>query len=491
MAHGLIKIRRDTSANWTDANPVLADGELGYNKTTNRIKVGDGTTAYNSLSPLTATAVIDSADVTTALGFTPYDAANPSGYVTSAALTWGNVSGKPTTFTPSSHTHVIGDVTGLQTALDGKQPAGAYLTTVSWTDVTGKPTTFTPAAHTHVIADVTGLQAALDLKLDDSQAGTFGLTLLGAANVAAAKTSLAYVKADVGLGNVDNTSDAAKPISTATQTALDAKQATIAAGTTGQYWRGDKTWQTLDKSAVGLANVDNTTDANKPISTATQTALNGKANSSHTHPSTDITDFQEAVEDRIGASILNGSNVTVTYDDTTGKTTIAATGGSGSGPVRTLYRLSAAAHSNSTVTPSTIGNASADTDWTHTMVTGKVYRINIWANYQTAAATTGGRMNLLGAGGLAGNVQGMMWGGIVQAAAASTLEVPIFSFANGTGAFLLTTGVNPINSPHVWGAEFVFVCTTGGTLSLQWASEVAASAAQLNIGATMLVEELN
>lgn len=149
-------------------------------------------------------------------------------------------------------------------------------------------------------------------------------------------------KADVGLGNVDNTSDLAKPISTATQTALNAKEPTIAAGTTAQYWRGDKTWQTLPpgltdgdkgditvsssgaawsidanavtfakmqqvatgvfigrvtaatgnietltpaqaktllalvKADVGLGNVDNTSDANKPVSTAQQTALDLK-----------------------------------------------------------------------------------------------------------------------------------------------------------------------------------------------------------------------
>ncbi|MBS6366957.1 MAG: hypothetical protein KH420_06360 [Clostridiales bacterium] len=40
---------------------------------------------------------------------------------------------------------------------------------------------------------------------------------------------------------------------------------------------------------VGLGNVDNTADADKPISTATQTALNGKANTSHTHAAGDIT----------------------------------------------------------------------------------------------------------------------------------------------------------------------------------------------------------
>lgn len=91
----------------------------------------------------------------------------------------------------------------------------------------------------------------------------------------------------------------------------------IPTGTIAQYWRGDKTWQTLPsggiwggitgsmanqtdlqsafnlkapiasptftgtvsgitKAMVGLSNVDNTSDANKPVSTATQTALNLK-----------------------------------------------------------------------------------------------------------------------------------------------------------------------------------------------------------------------
>jgi len=61
--------------------------------------------------------------------------------------------------------------------------------------------------------------------------------------------------ADINLDNVDNTSDANKPVSTAQQTALNAK---------------------ADASAV--SNVDNTSDANKPVSTAQQTALNLKAN---------------------------------------------------------------------------------------------------------------------------------------------------------------------------------------------------------------------
>ncbi len=43
----------------------------------------------------------------------------------------------------------------------------------------------------------------------------------------------------------------------------------------------------------------------------------------------DITDFAESVEDTIGTKVVAGTNVTVTYNDTTGETTIAATGGGG------------------------------------------------------------------------------------------------------------------------------------------------------------------
>lgn len=162
------------------------------------------------------------------------------------------------------------------------------------------------------------------------------------------KSWQALNKAAVGLGDVDNTSDANKPISTATQTALNAKadtsslstvatsgnyndlsnrptiptvsnatsstpgviqltgdlggtaasptvpglaakENTLVAGTSAQYYRGDKSWQTLNKAAVGLANVDNTSDASKPISSATQTALDAKAATSHVHAAADIT----------------------------------------------------------------------------------------------------------------------------------------------------------------------------------------------------------
>lgn len=111
------------------------------------------------------------ADVSTALA-----GKADSGAETTA--TWAGVSGKPATFPPTIGT----------TASTAK--AGNYQPT--WAQVTGKPTTFTPATHTHA-------------------------------------------KADVGLGNVDNTSDAAKPVSTAQQTALDGKEKKAWQGTQAQY----------------------------------------------------------------------------------------------------------------------------------------------------------------------------------------------------------------------------------------------------------------
>lgn len=50
----IIRYKRDTAENWTTNNPTLADGEIGYDKTNNKVKVGNGTTAWNDLPYLNA-----------------------------------------------------------------------------------------------------------------------------------------------------------------------------------------------------------------------------------------------------------------------------------------------------------------------------------------------------------------------------------------------------------------------------------------------------
>ena len=133
--------------------------------------------------------------------------------------------------------------------------------------------------------DTASVSNRIDLKVNIADTSNMLANYRSALNVKAPINNPSFTgtvsgvdKNMVGLGSVDNTSDANKPISTATQTALNGKENTIPSGTTGQYYRGDKTFQTLDKSVVDLGNVDNTSDANKPVSTATQTALNLKVN---------------------------------------------------------------------------------------------------------------------------------------------------------------------------------------------------------------------
>ncbi|WP_051397828.1 right-handed parallel beta-helix repeat-containing protein [Runella limosa] len=158
----------------------------------------------------------------------------------------------------------------------------------------------------------TDLQNALNAKEPTITAGTTAQYWRGD------KTWTALDKTAVGLGNVDNTTDLNKPISAATQTALNGKEPIITAGTTAQYWRGDKTWTALDKTAVGLGNVDNTSDANKPISTAVSSALSGKANATHNHPPSDITQAGAAT-----GQVLkwNGTTWTPSADATGGSPT--------------------------------------------------------------------------------------------------------------------------------------------------------------------------
>ena len=51
----MIRLRRGTAAEWTSVNPVLGDSEPGYVTDEQRLKVGDGVTAWVDL-PYTPTA---------------------------------------------------------------------------------------------------------------------------------------------------------------------------------------------------------------------------------------------------------------------------------------------------------------------------------------------------------------------------------------------------------------------------------------------------
>lgn len=105
------------------------------------------------------------------------------------------------------------------------------------------------------------------------------ITVNGTPQTVEDKTAKIIVnKSTVGLGNVNNTSDNDKPVSSAQASAIaDAKQAgTDAQANLTAHINDKENPHEVTKAQVGLGNVNNTSDVNKPISTATQTALNGK-----------------------------------------------------------------------------------------------------------------------------------------------------------------------------------------------------------------------
>jgi hypothetical protein len=58
-----LKLRQDTSSGWSAVNPILLAGELGRESNTGKIKIGDGSTAWNSLAYQPFGALITNADI--------------------------------------------------------------------------------------------------------------------------------------------------------------------------------------------------------------------------------------------------------------------------------------------------------------------------------------------------------------------------------------------------------------------------------------------
>ena len=88
-----IQLRRDTAAAWTSANPTLAQGELGLETDTTYYKIGDGTTAWNSLAygSIVGTLVDDSVTTSKILDANVTEAKLASDAVTTAKILDANV----------------------------------------------------------------------------------------------------------------------------------------------------------------------------------------------------------------------------------------------------------------------------------------------------------------------------------------------------------------------------------------------------------------
>jgi hypothetical protein len=166
--------------------------------------------------------------------------------------------------------------TATQTALDGKVDENAAITGATKTKITYDAKGLVTAGADATTADIA---SSTDKRyVTDAQLVVVGNT--SGTNTGDNATNSQYS----GLAaSKQDTLVSATNIKTINSTSLlgsgnVAVEPTITATTSADYYRGDKTFATLNKTAVALGNVDNTSDANKPVSTATQTALDAKTN---------------------------------------------------------------------------------------------------------------------------------------------------------------------------------------------------------------------
>lgn len=120
-----IRLRRGTAAQWTSTNPVLAAGEMGVETDTRKFKFGNGTSPWTSL-------------------------AYGVGSVAAEGITveWADITNKPATFPPSTHTHTKSQITDF-----------AHTHTKS---------EITDFAHTHTISAITDYDRTAGTVLSDT-----------------------------------------------------------------------------------------------------------------------------------------------------------------------------------------------------------------------------------------------------------------------------------------------------------------------------------
>ena len=93
------------------------------------------------------------------------------------SVAWDSITGKPSSFNPSSHSHAISDISGLQSLLNAKANSNH---SHAWNSITDKPQSFTPSSHVHQASDIADLHTILSkyaTKDEIPQINTDGLTI--------------------------------------------------------------------------------------------------------------------------------------------------------------------------------------------------------------------------------------------------------------------------------------------------------------------------
>ena len=350
--------RRGTAAQWTAANPILAAGEIGFETDTSKFKMGNGSSTWTALqyfanaSELSAliggagtfldtlgelaAAIDDDPQFYLTIGTTITNHANAStlvhGIADTAALALksevesassGAASALSTHASDTTLVHGIADTSLLATTSDVEDAASGAASAL------GDHAALTENVHgivnTADLVTQSQLTDAIDgAEVDQSTLAGVGLdwnsvdTRFDIDSTVATKT---YADGAVSTHNSDTTDvhGIADTSLLATKSYADTAEAdAITAAGTAADSKVAAAVAALTKSSVGLANVDNTSDANKPVSTATQTALDLKANKATPTFTGTVTASNDLVVDgnlTVNGTTFNASSTSITIED--------------------------------------------------------------------------------------------------------------------------------------------------------------------------------
>ena len=302
--------RRGTSTQWNTGNPVLASGEIGFETDTNQFKMGDGTSHWAALSYFknledlggTLDDYVLASTKGEALGVATLDA---DGLVPMAQIP--TLVGLDSEITTAVSNAVSALVDGAPLALNTLNELAAavnddssfsatmtlYVDNISELADNHYANTTVHGATGHVVG-TTNTQTLTNK------------TMSGASNTFTAIPQSAVTDLVSSFSTIDTEITTIEENASAQATAI-ALRAPIASPTFSGTVGG------ITKSMVGLGSVDNTTDANKPVSSATQTALDLKA---------DATAISELAQDAVNTALVAGIGLDKTYDDAANTITI-------------------------------------------------------------------------------------------------------------------------------------------------------------------------